>query len=263
MKAEPEIRCQEALSLLKSLEDRSVSLLVTDPPYGISYQSNRLKKGKTAPIQADWNFQIGPFLREADRVLVEGGAIYIFTRWDVYPLWQPSITGSLKLKNLIVWVKDNHTAGDLTGNFGGKWEGIMMITKGRHHLRGPRYPNVWEFNRVPKKKQLHPAEKPVSLLERIIESSSDENDLIVDPFCGSGSTGEAAMNLNRRSILGDVDKRWLNRCLKRFNHPPREDWVLPVEETQTPKIDIDLSALDGIHPEDVAMMLQDWLKQPT
>jgi DNA modification methylase len=139
-----EVRRQDALALLRSLDAGSVDLVLTDPPYGISYQSNRTEKGSAA-IEADWNFQFGPFLREVERVLVEGGAAYIFTRWDVFPLWHQSVNGvrEMAAKNLIVWEKDNHSAGDLKGNFGFKWEGIMMLVKGRHRLRGHRHTNIW------------------------------------------------------------------------------------------------------------------------
>ena len=88
-----EVRRQDALALLRSLDADSVDLVLTDPPYGISYQSNHRKAGKSAPIAGDWNFQFGPFLREVERVLVPGGAAYIFTRWDVFPLWHQSVNG--------------------------------------------------------------------------------------------------------------------------------------------------------------------------
>lgn len=247
-----EVRRQDALALLRSLGAESVDLILTDPPYGISYQSNRTEKGSAA-IEADWNFQFGPFLREVERVLVEGGAAYIFTRWDVFPLWHQSVNGvrEMAAKNLIVWEKDNHSAGDLKGNFGFKWEGIMMLVKGRHRLRGHRHTNIWSFARVPRKQQRHPAEKPVALLQRAIEASTDKDALVVDPFCGSGSTAEAAVMSGRRALIGDVDDRWLRECVDRLgvegfgHHPP-------------PAPPIDLSLLDGVHPEDVLAMLQDW-----
>ena len=249
-----EVRHQDALSLLRSLDADSVDLVLTDPPYGISYQSNFRKAGKSAPIASDWNFQFESFLREVGRVLVPGGAAYIFTRWDVFPLWHKSVNGvqEMSAKNLIVWEKDNHSAGDLTGNFGFKWEGIMMLVKGRHKLRGHRHANVWEFPRIPFKQQRHPAEKPVALLQRAIEASTDKDALVVDPFCGSGSTAEAAVMAGRRALVGDVDKRWLRETVDRLGITGFDHYPPP----QPPPID--LSILDGVHPEDVLAMLQDW-----
>jgi len=257
------VRLQESSELLDSLPDASVQLIVTDPPYGISYQSNYCKAGKRKPISADWNFQIGPFLRSAERVLKPGGAIYLFSRWDVYPLWTLNMPAELKLKNVIAWVKDNHSAGDLTGNFGFKWEAILFMVKGRHQLRGTRWPNAWEFPRVPFARQIHPAEKPVALLERAITASSDVGDMVVDPFCGSGSTGAAACNLGRKAILGDVDADYVRRARERLG--------LPVEQVETEKeipkdpnwgkgsIGVCTDALEGVHPEDVAALVE-WFR---
>jgi len=189
-------------------------------------------------------------------VLKPGGVCYLFTRWDVYPIWVREIPPGLGLKNFIAWVKDNHSAGDLTGNFGFKWEGIMVLTKGRHQLRGVRWPNVWEFPRVPFKQQLHPAEKPVELLQRAIEASSDKGDLIVDPFAGSGATGEAARYSGRNALLGDVDLDYVRKGRNRLGlsvgnleTPAR---AIPTSSEYSPKLCLD--ALEGVHPEDIAAL---------
>lgn len=246
-----EIRQQDALDMLRSLPDQSAQMVLTDPPYGISYQSNRSKHGPSAAIESDWNFQFGPFLQETQRILQDGGVAYVFTRWDVFPLWMKSVNGErgLAAKNLIVWVKDNHTAGDLRGNFGAKWEGIMMLVKGRHLLRGHRHPNVWTFPRVPRKSMIHPAEKPVPLLMRLIESSSDEGGLVVDPFCGSGSTAEAALACGRQALIGDVDERWLFECQRRLG----VQYTRPL----SPPPPMDVSVLEGVNPDDIAALVAD------
>ena len=69
---------------------------------------------------------------------------------------------------------------------------------------GVRMDDVWDISRVPPIKQLYPTEKPLPLLERIISASSDPDDLILDPFCGCGTTIHAAQNLNRRWIGIDI-----------------------------------------------------------
>jgi site-specific DNA-methyltransferase (adenine-specific) len=258
-----EVRRQDALALLRSLDDASVDLVLTDPPYGISYQSNHRKSGKSAPIAADYEFEPAVFMEEIERVLAPDSAAYLFTRWDVYPDWFRAVPDTLAVKNFIVWLKDNHSAGDLKGNFGFKYEGIMMLVKGRHSLRGLRHSNVWSFPRIPFTQQRHPAEKPVALLQRAIEASTDPDGLVLDPFCGSGSTAEAALLSGRRALVGDVEKRWLRETLDRLGLPPREEFADP--EPRGPgnrDTLIDLSILDGIHPEDVLAMLQDWKSAP-
>jgi site-specific DNA-methyltransferase (adenine-specific) len=121
----------ESNSLLRTLSPGSVQVVVADPPYGVAYHSNWYSgKNPHSPVARDWNFQVGPFLNSVSGVLCDGGVLYLFTRWDVFPLWAASIPPSLALKNVIVWVKDNHSSGDLVGNFGNKYELIMMLCKG-------------------------------------------------------------------------------------------------------------------------------------
>jgi site-specific DNA-methyltransferase (adenine-specific) len=244
----------DCLDVLNGLPDGSVPLIVADPPYGVGYHSNYYRRGNPhAPITNDWNFQIVPFLQEAARVLAEGGALYLFCRWDVSPLWLPHIAcAGLKVKTKIVWVKDNWTAGDLQGCFGSQYEEILFAVKGAHKLRGHRYPNVWQFPRVPPSRLLCPGQKPVELLERAIEASSDRGDVVLDPFCGSGSTGEAAANAGRRYILADVDPRMVRTARLRLGLPaesaPGEQPAAPPPWEPLPADPADW----GVHPEELA-----------
>ena len=254
-----EVVQQEAVTLLRSRPEASVQVIVADPPYGIAYHSNRrVGKNPHAPVTNDWNVQIAPFFNAAGRVLRDGGVLYLFTRYDVYPLWAASIAPPLALKNVIVWVKDNHSAGDLDGDFGNKYELVMMITKGRFLRRGKRWSNVWEFPRVTTKAMLHPTQKPVDLVRRAIEASSEPGDLVVDPFSGSGTTGEAAVACGRRVLLGDIDPAMVRMTKRRLG-------LAVEEEPEPPKIEIEecpvfgvvppSPSLWGLHPEDLAHAL--------
>jgi len=247
-----EVVLQDAIALLAAQTDDSVPLIIADPPYGIAYHSNHYKdKNPHAPVMNDWNFQIGRFLLECERVLVEGGALYLFSRWDVSPLWVPAIPSTLTLKTVIVWVKNNWSAGDLTGCFGNQYEQLLFIAKGRHLLRGKRWSNVWRFPRVSSTTMLHPTQKPVPLLERAIRSSSDEGDLVLDPFCGSGSTGEAAANAKRRFLLGDIDPHMVNISRARLGLSLLElDDRQEVEYTDY-RPTVPDAASWGIHPEEL------------
>lgn len=251
---------REANDLMRSLDAKSVQVIVADPPYGIAYHSHRyVDKNPHAPVARDWNFQIGPFLNAAARALCDGGALYLFTRWDVYPLWASAVAPPLELKNVIVWVKDNHSAGDLVGNFGNKYEQVMMLTKGRHKRRGHRWSNVWEFPRVPTQKLLHPTQKPVDLVYRAIEASTDPGGLVVDPFCGSGTTGEAASASGRLALLGDIDPSMIRIACKRLGLAV-PDGVAETTLSAPPECPVfgvvpPAPHLWGVHPEDLAYAL--------
>ena len=212
-----EVRHQEATVLLASLATGSVPMIFADPPYGIGYHSNYYRnRNPHAPVANDWDFQVEDFLSGAARALADGGALYLCCRWDVWPQWVAPLPRSLKLKTVIAWVKDNWSAGDLNGTFGNQWEAVLFITKGRHLLRGKRWPNVWEFARVPHKQMLHPTQKPLGLVERAITSSTDEGDLVVDPFSGSGTTALAARNTNGLYLVGDVDPQMVRLTKERL-----------------------------------------------
>lgn len=250
----------DALQLLESQSPGSVKLIVTDPPYGIAYHSGHYKKKNPhAPVVRDWNFQIGDFFRGARRALAEDGAIYLFTRFDVYPIWVSSIRPPLKLKNCIVWLKDNWSAGDLEGNFGNQYELILFITKGDHKIRGKRWPNVWEFARVPFQELRMATEKPTELLKRAILSSSDPGDVVVDPYCGSGSTGEAATLTGRRFLLSDIDPSMVSMARNRLGLPS-EATQTTTEQSSMPKCPIlnivpPEPHLWGVHPEDISRFI--------
>lgn len=256
--SEIQVRLSPAQKLLSSLGDESAQVVFADPPYGIAYHSNHYKdKNPHSPIASDWNFQIDAFLRQVGQVLRDGGALYLCTRWDVYPIWAPLVISPLKLSNAIIWKKDNWSAGDLEGNFGNQYEILMFITKGRHRRRGHRWPNVWEFPRVPAKSLRMPAEKPVGLVQRAIEASSDPGDLVVDPFSGSGTTGEASVG--RRCLLGDLDPRMIRITCGRLGIPIPDE--IGAEEAPSlppcPVFGVEPPSpgLWGLHPEDLAYAL--------
>ena len=167
----------------------------------------------------------------------------------------------LELKNVIVWVKDNWSAGDLTGNFGMQHELIMFITKGRFQRRGHRWPNVWNFPRVPAKKMRHPTEKPVGLIGRMVEVCAGPGDLIVDPYCGSGTLGEAAREVDPtiNVILGDIDPKMVRTSCERLHIALPADLPEEAKDRAPPcpvfRVVPPDPHLWGVHPEDLAYSL--------
>jgi DNA modification methylase len=246
----------DAHDTLRGMEPKSVAAIITDPPYGIAYHSNRhQERNPHSPITHDWDVNVGSYLSDAERVLQDGGAIYLFTRWDVYPIWAQEIPAGLALKNLIVWDKGNHSSGDLTGNFGFQHELIMFLVKGRHTLRGHRWSNVWSAAKIPHKKLRMAAEKPIELYERAILSSSLPGELVVDTFGGSGTLAEAAVRHGRQFLVCDVDKKMVRMARERVGLPVTEN----SEETRPALVPCPVfnvpppsPALWGVHPEDLA-----------
>jgi ParB/RepB/Spo0J family partition protein len=188
---------------LASIKDGSIAVLLTDPPYGMGYQSNyRLdtrKDRKHDKIENDGEGE-GP-VEMAECVaafvpkLAADAHVFVFTNWRNEEAMRNAIADAgLTVKSSIVWVKNNTGMGDLTGSFAPKHERIIHAVKGSPILF-EREADVLEFDRVSTDR--HPTEKPVDLLSRLIEITSVAGQRVADPFGGVGSTCEAALSLGR------------------------------------------------------------------
>jgi len=167
-----------------------VDLVITDPPYGMNYQSNR-RKVKYDKIRNDEFIPIDAIhsaINKAKR------ASYIFCRWDF--LCQLPIP-----KSLLVWVKNNHTAGDLKHEHGRKWEGICFYPKEEHEFK-KRIPDVIHCKRT--QNNLHPTEKPVGLFHEIVQANVCDS--VLDPFMGSGTTSIACERLGKRWVGIEIEE---------------------------------------------------------
>lgn len=195
------------------LPDSSVDLIVTDPPYLISYASNR-RKDKThdfcSVIQNDDNpALIRDYLRECYRVLKPDHAAYVFCSSKTLDAFKGfAVEAGFVVRNTIIWVKNSHTAGDLVAQYGQQYEPVLLLNKGRAPINGKRLTDVWEFPRVSGKAQLHQNQKPVDLIARCIEKHSAEGDVVLDGFMGSGTTAVAATRMGRRFVGFEIEPRY-------------------------------------------------------
>lgn len=194
----------DCIEYMKGLPPASVDLIVSDPPYLMDYKSNRrVVKEKFDKIlnDVDSHGLISEYLEQCERILKNDTAIYIFCSWHNIDFFKTEFEKHFKLKNIIVWNKNNHGSGDLRGAYAPKHEFILFGHKGRSLFREKRIPDVIDFAKVDSSKLVHPTEKPVGLLEIFIRNSSDPEDIVFDGFMGGGSTGIAALK-NGRCFIG-------------------------------------------------------------
>lgn len=228
-----DIRFGDCFELLKNIPSEAIDMIYTDVPYGIEFKSNKqnhdTRSGKTVKVDREEFFQeingdkelpSVDWLKQAYRVLKNNSAIYVCVHWETFgELKSQVVCAGFKPKNMIVLNKSNHGMGDLKGQYAPKHELILFATKGRHILNFPegRKNDVWD---VPVKYsgaiRLHPNEKPLSWIVPAIINSSCEGDVVLDPFMGSGSTGEASLKNGRRFIGMDNDPRYFDVAKKRI-----------------------------------------------
>lgn len=209
----------DCLEVMKAIPDESMDLIVTDPPYLINYKSHWCCS-KVISGDNDYDL-IEKSIKEMYRVLKPNSAAYIFCspkRIDYF--MRCCLDAGFNIKNNIIWVKNNWTSGDLKAQFGQQYEVILLLNKGRKCFNGKRLTDVWYFNRVSFQHQFHPNEKPVGLLEQCILKHSSENDIILDPFMGSGSTAIACINTHRQFIGIEKDAQYYKIAKRRISKQP-------------------------------------------
>lgn len=230
--AKIDLRFGDCLDLLKELPDNSIDMVYTDIPYGINFKSHKqnhdTRTGKTVKIERNEYFQeinnddnIPPieWLKESHRVLKNGTAIYICVHWETFgELKAQVVECGFVPKNMIVLNKSNHGMGDLKGQYAPKHELILFAAKDRHILNfPPRMNDVWD---VPVKfsgaRRLHPNEKPVQWIIPAIENSTKIGGVVLDPFMGSGSTGDACLRTGRCFIGFDNDCQYFKIACQRL-----------------------------------------------
>lgn len=175
-------------------------LLITDPPYGMSYQSNH-RASRHKPIHGDGELPINLINSYIDRA---AAASYVFMRWDnLKEVRQP--------RSLIAWVKQNWSMGDLKHEHGRQWEAIAFYPAADHRFT-KRIPDYISCNRT--NNNLHPTQKPVALLETLIDANY--GDTVFDPYSGSGSTLIAAKKLGRKAIGIEIDEQYCEIAAKQL-----------------------------------------------
>jgi len=233
-----DLRCGDAIALLKQLDDSSIDLIVADPPYnlGKDYGNNHDFKGFDEYIDFTRRW-----LTEAARVLKPTGTIYVFMGVRFISYLYDILERELKLyfNSWVVW---HYTQGlGKTKGFSPRHDDILVFTKStkykfnldevripqkyyraRNNMRGANPGDVWKFSHVHysnPNRQNHPTQKPEGLIERMILASSDPGDMVLDPFSGSGTTMRVCQQLNRPGIGFELNPEYIELTKERLAEP--------------------------------------------
>jgi site-specific DNA-methyltransferase (adenine-specific) len=220
--ARAEIVDLDAVELLRRLPDGSIDLVVTDPAYESLEKhravgtTTRLKK--SAGSSNAWfpifpNARFHEFFRELYRVMKPASHVYFFCDQETMFVAKPiGESAGFKFWKPIVWDKLGMGMGY---HYRAQYELILFFEKGKRKLANL---GVSDVIREPRVRNGYPTEKPPRVAQLLIEQSSRPGDIVLDPFCGSGSTGEAALRVGRRFLGGDIESGALARA--RVEH----DW---------------------------------------
>ena len=222
----------------------------------VSVNKGKWDKSKGVKETHEFNFE---WLKACQRVLKPNGTIWVSgTTHIIYSIGFAMQELGYKILNDIIWYKRNAPPNLSCRYFTHSSEIVLWAAKNKKSKHYFNYPlmkqfnngkqmrnlwqftekeeaqtvdNIWEISspqKIEKKFGKHPTQKPIELLKRIILASTQENDLILDPFCGSSTTGVAATLLNRRYVGIDFEKEYLELSKKRFKETIQNPSLLPL-----------------------------------
>lgn len=197
--------CEEILPVLGV----KAQAIITDPPYGIAFRSNRRAVtpkfnhiANDDEISPDWI----PLL---DSVADDSSCMFMFTRWDVEHVWREEVAKSgWGVKNQIIWYKPGGGLGDLYSQFMPVHENAIFAVRGDWKFQGKRPASVYMFTKDAVSSYEHPTQKPVALMSRIVLDITAPGDLVIDPFFGSCSTGVACARYDRKFIGIEINEEY-------------------------------------------------------
>jgi len=238
----------DCLQILPQLPPSSIDMIFVDPPYFLSNGGVTCHAGKMVSVnKGEWDISRGveanhkfnlSWLGQCQRVLTANGTIWITgTAHVIFSIGFAMQQLGFKILNDIIWFKPNASPNLSCRYFTHSTEIVIWAAKNQKskHVfnyelmkqmsNGKQMRNLWEISPPqPKEKILgkHPTQKPLKLLERILIASTNENDIVLDPFNGSGTTAIASLRLNRKYVGIEICDEYLDLTVSRLEDELRK-----------------------------------------
>ena len=216
----------DCLEVMQSIPDNSVDFILTDPPYGTNDEKGKCIKRKqdlTSFNVIEWDKEFPLiWIEDLHRIMKEDTWGIIFTdNMFISHLWDKLESCALKPRNTFYWIKTNK-APTPRANFKSNVETCIVFTKGRTNQKWNGGGNQDNYIFLPfvsgNEKEEHPTQKPKKLFNHFLKLFTNENDTVLDPFAGSGTTGIACLELNRNYILIEKEKKYIDIINERINN---------------------------------------------
>jgi DNA modification methylase len=195
------------------MNGEKADMVFTDPPYGVSYQSNMRTKTEKFEVLENDNVFITDWINNLP--LFSNGFVFVWTSWKVLKEWIEFCEPIGELSNLIVWDKGGGGIGDLKKTFSTDFEIALVYHRGAE-IKGKRLGSVWSVGKDGASNYLHPTQKPVELPAMAIENIINQNEVVLDLFLGSGSTMVASNQLKRKCYGMELDPKYCDVIVRRM-----------------------------------------------
>lgn len=218
----------DAIKTLKSLKSECIDLIVTDPPYKVTARGNAGNSGGMMQKKLSMQGKIFEhndvkpieYIPEFYRILKDGSHCYIMTNHvNLQEILNVATECGFKFIKSLIWNKGNKIMGQY---YMSQFEYILFFRKGKGKKINKC--GTADILNVPNKKtkgedgkNLHDTEKPVELMKILVENSSQENEIVLDPFMGIGSTGMACKELRRHFLGIEIDEKYFNIAKERID----------------------------------------------
>jgi DNA adenine methylase len=257
--------CGDSKDVIKRIPDNSIDFILTDPPYNIGKHStgNIPLPGRSAINNdlADWDlvdFNPEEWADEFIRILKPKGNLFIFTTYNQLGRWYNCLDNRFDTSNFMIWHKTNPAPKIFKAGFLNSCEMVFTCWNKGHVWNFISQSEMHNFIESPicsRPERLsnpkHPAQKPISILKKMIRIASNPDDIVFDPFMGVGSTGVAAIQEGRKFIGIEINKSYfcaakdrIEKEMEKTNNMNAVDMVNEPLGSQS----LDLFGLEDIFP---------------
>lgn len=215
--------------LLTKIQEQGITIdaVITDPPYGVSrkHQLGFSNMGRSGMDYGEWDYDFDQkeWIRLTAPFIKPGGSIIVFNDWKNFSYIVEALDEhGFSMKDVIRWVKPNPMPRNIDRRYVGDFEMAIWAVKdgGKWTFNKPEdsayLRPIYKCPSVPKSKRIHTTQKPLKLIEDILKVHTNEGDIVLDLFTGSGTTAEACLKNNRKFIGSEIDKSYFDKAMERL-----------------------------------------------